>query len=325
VVPAISFRRTLWVSFPDLSRPITVCEPPRQLDPTPCLDAGDVQLDGSLTYRDRDGLHRFVESLGSPEALALARARRPLRPAIRVAGRQVGTLELLVRFERPKDAVFAAASGKGPALHVAIEYVAGSPIVFTVSSPGNRQARAIVEEGDLPMFHIISRGASGHDGTSGSDGWDGLAGIDGSSASCPSLSGSDGASGGSAGDGSRGEDGAEGEDGGDIDVEVECGAADCPPAILGSLRTVVVSEGGPGGSGGRGGKGGRGGRGGSGGSGTSCTDDGGGSSSLVGGMAGMNGRDGATGANGSDGTAGRPGIIRFVVTHRSHGMIAPGG
>jgi hypothetical protein len=313
VLPELSLRGALWVQVPGVSRPITLCRPPRALDPAPCVAPEDVRIESPLVYLDRGGAFHFLERIRPQQATALARAGRTLALPIGVGGQRLPSLEWPLRFERPENLVLTGASGAGPDLDVKVERAEAARFAFTVVGNG-AEYRAVLEGADLHAFRVVSRGAPGRSGSNGSNGMDGWPGTDGSSASCPSMSGTDGGRGGDGGNGGNGEDGGNGGDGGNIVVHVDCGATPCAPAELEALRRIVASEGGPGGAGGWGGSGGRGGRGGSGGAGTTCIDNGTGtSSSLSGGTSGSSGSDGANGFAGSSGAAGKPGQIRFSV------------
>jgi hypothetical protein len=316
VLPELSLKDALWVTVARLSRPVTLCRSPRTLDPSPCIGGDDVKIDSPLAYLDRGDAFHFVDHIGAADAAALAHAGHALALPVSVGGRRVLSFEWPLWFQRPENLILSATSGRGPDLKVTVDNTDPSRFSFTVSG-ARAPYRAVVDKADLPAFRLVSRGAAGQAGAIGTSGMDGSAGLDGSSASCPSMSGSDGGRGGDGGSGGPGGDGGPGGKGGDIQVQIDCGVAGCPPEVLDSLRRIIASEGGSGGPGGSGGSGGRGGRGGSGGSGTSCFDSAGGSStSLGGGNSGMSGSDGANGSSGADGSPGRPGQVGFSVAHR---------
>jgi len=311
VVPALSFVGVLWVEVEGLSRPVTICGSPRAFDPTPCIDPGEVTIDNPFAIAGRDGTFHVRDRAGEAETMAATKLKRWLALPIEVGGRRLASFGWPVRFERPADLVFSPAAGRGPDLKVMISRLDSALLAFTVSD-GELTYRAIVDDSDLPGFHVISRGAPGGPGRSGFDGSDGSSGLDGSDASCPATSGSDGSRGGDGGDGDDGGAGSDGGDGGDIQVDLHCGAQACGPVMVDLLRRAMVSRGGAGGAGGAGGRGGRGGRGGMGGRGTTCIDPATGESrSFSGGSDGTNGRDGSPGAAGRAGASGRPGQVRL--------------
>ncbi len=314
VLPELSLVGTLWVEVTGLSRPITLCQAPKMLDPSPCIGADDVKVDNPLAYLDQGGAFHLVDHITAADVVSLARAGQFFHLPISVGGSRLLSLDWWLHFEQPQGLLFVAgALGSGPNLTVAIDHTDPARFSFSVSRAG-ADYRAVVEKADLAAFRVVSRGAAGFSGSTGMTGSDGSPGIDGAGASCPSTAGGDGSRGGDGSNGGPGGDGGLGGNGGDIQVQVDCGATGCSPQVLDSLQGIIVSEGGPGGPGGPGGRGGRGGRGGSGGSGTSCIDNSGGSvSSLGAGSSGMDGNDGSSGISGGDGPPGRPGQIRFSV------------
>jgi len=316
VLPEPSLVGALSVDVAGVSRPVTICQPPAVLDPSPCIGADDVKIGSPFAALDGEGALHFLDHFSAREAVGLARGGNSFALRASVGGRPLLSYDWPLWFERPANLVLSGAFSDGPDLKVAVDHTAPSRLSFTVSGDG-AEYHAVVEKPDLPAFRIVSRGAAGRDGSRGSDGSDGHSGLDGSSASCPFSDGDDGGRGGDGGDGRRGGDGGNGRDGGDIQVEVDCGTRGCGPEVVASLRTVIVSEGGPGGSGGVGGKGGRGGRGGSGGSGTTCTDPNGSTKSLSGGSSGMSGHDGHDGWRGSDGFRGHAGKVQFSFVRTS--------
>jgi hypothetical protein len=309
VVPELPLRGVLWVEVAGLSEPITLCQPPRMLDPSPCIAPEDVRIESPLATLDAAGSFRFVDGVSERDAAGLARAGRTVALPVSVGGHPLLSLEWPLRFERPASLILTGPDGQGPNLKVTVDHGDPARFSFTVSGDG-AERRAVVEAADLLGFRIVSRGGPGAAGTPGTNGFDGTSGLDGTSASCPSSAGGDGTRGGDGGSGGPGWSGGPGGDGGNIQVEVDCGTRGCPPGDLDLLRKIVTSEGGPGGSGGPGGRGGRGGRGGSG---TTCTNSNGASSSLAGGAPGMTGSDGFDGPSGRAGAPGKPGPVRFAV------------
>jgi hypothetical protein len=312
VLPELSFRGALWVDVSGISRPVTLCQPPRMLDPSPCIAPEDVAIDNPLAYLDRGGAFHFVDRINAPATLALARAGHAFALPISVGGRRVASQQWPLAFQRPENLILSRESADGPDLTVTIERADASRFALSVTGGGASHV-AILEAEDLPAFRVVSRGATGTSGSDGMNGMDGSNGFDGSSAGCPSSGGGDGSRGGDGSNGTDGGDGGPGRNGGNIQVEVDCGRMTCTARDLAALRAVFASEGGPGGAGGKGGRAGRGGRGGAGGAGTSCSDSDGTGSSLSGGSAGMNGSDGHNGGDGHDGSPGKPGQVRFSV------------
>jgi hypothetical protein len=312
VLPELSLRGALWVDVSGISHPITLCAPPRMLDPSPCIAAEDVTIDNPLVYRDRGGAFHFVDRINAEATLALARAGHAFTVPISVGGRRVVSQQGPLAFQRPDNLILSRPAGDGPDLTVTIDRIDASRFAFSVTGVGTSHL-AVLEMEDLPAFRIVSRGAIGASGSDGLNGIDGSNGFDGSSASCPSSGGSDGSRGSDGSAGGDGGDGGPGGNGGNIQILVDCGRITCAARDLAALRAVFASEGGPGGSGGKGGRGGRGGRGGAGGASTICSDTDGASKFVSGGNAGMNGSDGRNGWDGHDGSPGKPGQVRLGV------------
>lgn len=303
VLPEVSFRRALWAKLQKLSRPVSVCEHWKNLDPSPCIAAEDVSLDNPVAYRGSGGDFHFKDEIGVREIVALAKNDKFVLP-VKIGGRPAASLDWGLSYEKPDDLAFDGPSsgGVGPSLRVRVERPTATRFVFSVTAPQGTYT-AVVEASNIHDFHVVSRGAPGLPGATGNKGSPGTAG-----AEC-----SDGERG---GDGGPGSDGERGGDGGEIVVDGTCASASCPDTVE-LLRTIILSVGGLGGPGGAGGAGGPGGPGGSSRSpsthinsyGESVTDDPGCSS-------GSNGGAGAPGASGSPGRAGRPGKVtfRFVPT-----------
>ncbi|MEA2697243.1 MAG: hypothetical protein QOI66_1514, partial [Myxococcales bacterium] len=291
VLPASPLRDAIRVELEGISRPVTVCAPPKELDPSPCLQPQDVALDSAVAFMDGNGLMRFRDGIRAGELIALAGAERLTVP-VTAAGKPVATLDWPLRFESPKDLTFAATAARPDDWHlrVRLERSNAGRLIYAVTQ-ADRQSIVVVESADAGAFHVISQGARGRDGSDGAPGSDGRSGQSGWSASCPSSSGSDGERGSDGSDGGPGGDGGDGSNGGNILIEVACGEGTC--LDLSALAAkAIVSRGGAGGHGGQGGRGGSGGRGGAGGSGTTCTDSEGNTSSLSGGFDGTSGFDG---------------------------------
>jgi hypothetical protein len=313
VLPELTLRGRLWVTVDGISQPVTICAPVSQLDPSPCVPASAVAITSPIIERRRDGTSHLREQLSAQAARDVARSGASVGLPIWVAGKQLATLALPLRFERPGDLVWSSGgfAGVGPQIAARVDATAPGRLILTVARE-HGDALVVLERGDAAGFHVVSRGGPGWRGTTGSSGMDGTSGSDGSSASCPSFSGGDGGRGGDGSSGGRGGNGGPGGPGGDIQVELLCTAqgADCDQ-VERLVRQMMLSQGGPGGAGGAGGSGGRGGRGGRGGSGTTCTNDDS-STSLSGGSDGPSGSDGAQGSDGASGAPGAPGRVELV-------------
>ena len=68
LLPELSFRGALQIELSGIARPVTLCGPPQELDPTPCVPAMDLALQNPLAYMDRDGAFHFVEHGHAPDA-----------------------------------------------------------------------------------------------------------------------------------------------------------------------------------------------------------------------------------------------------------------
>jgi hypothetical protein len=313
VLPQLSLRGALRFELEGIDGAVTLCDPPEELNPSPCVPVGVVRLDSPLAYLEADGSVRFVEHLMAREALTLATSGERLVVPVTVSGQRLTVLEWGLRFETPDDLVLGGGvNGRaGPDLRVRVQPLAGGRLSYDVSR-GVREYVAIVERDQVNLFQVISQGGDGQRGLDGSSGRDGFSGLAGSSAVCPSLQ---------AGDGRRGEDGSPGEDGGaggsggsggDVLVEVVTGGAPADE-LLALLRRTVRSRGGSGGSGGFGGSGGRGGAGGSGGLGATCVDFEGKVTFLSAGSQGLSGTDGRRGFPGTPGSNGQAGRVTVHV------------
>jgi hypothetical protein len=300
VLPEVSLRGALLAKLQSISRPVSVCEHKRNLDPSPCIAAEDVSLDNPVAYRTSGGDFHFKDDVGLGEIVALARNSKFVLP-VRIGGRAAVSLDWGLSYERPEDLAFDGTSsgGVGPRLKVRVERPTATRFVFSVSAPQGTYA-AVVEASNIHDFHVVSRGTPGLPGATGNPGNPGAAGSE-----C-----SDGERG---SDGGPGWDGGRGGDGGEIAVELACGGASCSDTVD-LLQQIILSVGGLGGAGGSGGAGGPGGPGGSGRSpathinsyGESVTDD-------PGCSAGAKGSSGASGNSGSPGRPGRPGRMTFKV------------
>jgi hypothetical protein len=306
VVPEVTLRGFLQVEMTGVSRPVTLCGPTKDLDPTPCLDASALAIDNRLVSVDRDGGLVFVDDVRLPDLLPLALAPE-LTVSIAAAGRPLGALHLGAWFEKPADMPFPG----GPNLVIDVDAGSERRLVYTISGQGFSYT-AVVERADVPSFHIESRGGAGMPGPDGPRGADGAPGLPGTPAACPSYPAGPGGRGGDGLPGIPGGFGGPGGRGGDITIRLSCGGQPCGQ-VADQLRQAIVSIGGPGGPGGHGGEGGHGGNGGLGGSGVDCptrNQDGTQTSvSLSSGQNGQNGQDGGRGFDGQPGPSGPPGQV----------------
>jgi hypothetical protein len=311
VLPQFALRGRLHIELEGIGHPVTLCAPPQEFDPSPCVSAHDIRVESPLMFADADGTLHFVEHLSAREAAALAGRDRRLSLPISLGGQPLVTLDWDLQFETPADLVLTERGGAGQNVHVRVDVLNTNRLGYLVTVDDHRYS-AIVERSKVEGFHVISRGNDGIRGFDGTAGSDGSAGSPGTSASCPSSAGSNGGGGGDGGAGQAGGTGASGGDGGSIILEVSTQGANAN-ALLALLRGAMLSEGGTGGAGGSGGKGGRGGTGGAGGSGTSCTDSEGHVTTLSGGSSGLSGNDGSSGSDGSRGQSGRAGSVTVRV------------
>src|SRR5262249_33743788 len=72
VLPEVNLRGALTVELRGISRPVTLCRPAKDLDPSPCLVASDVKLENPMAYLDQDGAFHFVEHVAAHDAINLA-------------------------------------------------------------------------------------------------------------------------------------------------------------------------------------------------------------------------------------------------------------
>jgi hypothetical protein len=302
-------RGSLRVALAGMPRPVTLCAPPEDLDPSPCLSPAEVRVGNPRVMLGRTGVLHFLDGLTGREMVQLARASTTFSVPVSVGGVAAEPLVWPLQFEAPRPLVLEG--GDGPAVNVRVERTLAGRVVYRVDD--RRQTRwVVVEPAHAAQFQIVSAGSTGFSGTSGSSGSDGSTGSSGSSASCPSSAGGDGGPGGDGSSGGDGSPGGRGGRGGDIHVEVICNPDSCRELMALVARTVE-SRGGRGGPGGSGGSGGRGGSGGSGGSGTTCWDNDGSLYSLSGGSSGRSGSDGSSGSSGPPGPDGEPGRVTIVV------------
>jgi hypothetical protein len=306
VLPQPSVRGMLHVALDGIDQPVTVCAPPEELDPSPCVPVTEVRLESRFVHLDMDGTLRFVEQLNAPDAMSVAASARRLIVPVSVGGKPLVDLDWELEFETPKDLVFDA----GLDLHVRIDVMSTNRLGYAVAN-GDELYEGVVERSRAGSFRVISRGDDGANGSDGSPGHDGAPGSSGISATCPSTPGTDGARGQDGSAGQDGENGRPGGRGGNIVVDVMHGANSA--ALVALLQGSIRSEGGSGGTAGSGGAGGHGGAGGSGGSGATCTDNEGRVTTLSGGSSGPSGSDGHRGSSGWRGANGDPGQVTLRV------------
>ena len=300
VLPELSFRGALWAKLQSISRPVSLCEHKRDLDPSPCIAPADVAIDNPFAYLDKGGAFHFRDNVRLGEVIPLAKNRNFLLP-VRIGGQAAVSLDWGLSYQRPDDLVFNGTGwgGAGPRLKVRVERPTATRFVFSASTAQGTYA-AVVEASNIHDFHVVSRGTQGYPGMTGYSGSPGMPGFE-----C--------GDGGPGGDGGGGGDGGAGGDGGEIIVEVACGAAQCPETVA-LLQPIIFSVGGRGGVGGSGGAGGSGGLGGSGRSPTTHIDsDGRSVTDDPGCSPGASGRSGSDGPGGSSGAPGRPGKVTFSI------------
>jgi hypothetical protein len=313
VLPELRLRGAFTVELAGISRPVTLCGPKKELDPTPCIASEEVKLGNPTAYLDTDGAFHFVEHVKEEQAVVLVQGGGSFLIPVAVGNKQLMTIKWGLTFERPEDLIFSGESpgAQGPEVGIVVDARDPRRVIYTVT-PGESPYLAVVENRDVGGYHAGSRGAQGYTGRSGYPGRDGSSGSSGQSASCPSSPASSGGPGGDGSDGGPGGPGGPGGHGGDVVATLYCGGRPCDE-LAGMVRANIFSQGGQGGFGGQGGRGGSGGYGGSGGSGTSCSDGNGGSYSLASGSQGPRGRDGAPGMDGPPGMPGRNGRVRLRV------------
>jgi hypothetical protein len=295
VLPALTLRRNLWAELQQVSRPVTVCSPKRELDPTPCIEKTEVSVDNPFAYLDKGATFHFRDDIAESDIVPWA-AQSEFALPIAISKQPSVTVHWGLSFERPEALDFSGPIGsRGPDLDVHVTLSGANRYVFDVNGKS-----AVVEAADLPSFHVASRGGAGETGTSGTDGSTG-------------SSGSECSDGGPGGSGGNGGDGGGGGDGGDVRLTIACGGRACDIA---TIERVVFSAGGIGGSGGAGGRGGAGGSGGSGRSARTHTDENGNTiTDDPGCSAGSSGPSGSDGASGADGMPGNAGHVSVVVEH----------
>ena len=246
ILPELRLRNALMVEVSGVSRPVTICAPKKELDPTPCIDAASVRIGNPVAYLDKGGVFRFVDRISMRDAVALTSLRDRFELPIDVAGKPLASFVWPFHYERPASVVLggAVSGSDGPHLLVKIDHRDPSRYVFDVET-GKGGYLAVVEAYDAKAFVVASRGAQGFGGSAGSSGSSG-------------SSGGECSNGGDGGPGGPGGDGGPGGNGGDVDVEIACSGESCNDALA-FARTNVASLGGLGGSGGPGGSGGSGG------------------------------------------------------------------
>jgi hypothetical protein len=311
VLPEVNLRGALQIQLKGISRPVTLCGPPKELDPSPCVVATDVKLNNPVAYLDKDGTFHFAEHVTQRDAINLAQKGDRFLLPVAVAGKTLLSIDWGLHYEKPEDLLFGGAGPgtDGPNLSVVVDHRDPNRFIYNVNN-GQRVYLAAVEAEDAQHFHVITHGERGPTGYTGRHGRPGIPGVSGQSASCPSTPATAGSPGTDGTDGGPGGPGGQGGDGGNIGVQVSCGGVRCDDAMA-LLHTTIQSIAGAAGFGGPGGRGGMGGSGGRGGSGTSCSDGAGGNYSLPAAPSGANGRDGLPGPDGVPGLPGRAGRVGF--------------
>jgi hypothetical protein len=169
VLPPLSMRGALQVNVDGVSRPVTVCEPSRALDPSPCIDPKDVALGSQALYPERSRF-RFVEHMPLAGAITLAKPHDLVVP-VAVGGQSLASFTLALRFETPTPLVYRSlgASEKGPRLLVDVDH--RDPLRYLYSVRGGDIPRIAVTEADATAgFHIVSKGGTGEAGAPGATG-----------------------------------------------------------------------------------------------------------------------------------------------------------
>ena len=310
VLPELSLRGALQIELAGISRPVTLCGPAKDVDPTPCVAAEEVKLDNPMAYLDQDGAFHFVEHVAMRDAVVLTQGGGNFLLPVSVARHPLLTLNWGLWFEKPENLVLSGGppGDEGPNLGVSVDNRNANRLVYTVGA-GGASYLAVVEMAEAQGFHVVSAGRQGPSGARGQRGYDGRRGSDGQNASCPSTAASPGAPGENGGPGGLAGPGGNGGRGGDITVQVHCGSHPCG-AILDLLRLTVYSQGGAAGFGGSGGAGGTGGSGGRGGSSVTCYANGQ-SYSIAAASDGARGLDGRRGPDGPPGLPAPPGRVGF--------------
>lgn len=313
VLPELSLRGAVRFDLKGISKPVTLCGPAKELDPTPCIDAEQVKLGNPMAFLDADGAFHFTEHVAERDAVVLTQGGAMFLLPVQIGGRTLLTLKWGLWFEKPKQDLVLSGESPGsnaPNLGVSVDNRDPNRLVYAVNVRGGPY-QAVVEMADAEGFHVYSAGAQGYSGQAGQSGYDGQRGYDGQSASCPSSSATGGGPGGNGTDGGPGGPGGPGGNGGDVSVQLLCGGHACD-GVLSLLAQTVQSRAGAGGFAGPGGRGGSGGYGGRGGSGTTCYSDGQ-SYSLSSAPDGPRGHDGYNGPDGPPGPPGRRGRVSYRV------------
>ncbi|MBI5481353.1 MAG: hypothetical protein HY906_21015, partial [Deltaproteobacteria bacterium] len=202
VLPELRLRGALQIRLRGVSLPVTLCGPPRELDPTPCVLASEVKLRNPTAYLDEDGAFHFNEHVTTQHALLLAQGGADFHLPITLAGKVLVDLRWPLWFERPADLVFVGQvpGATGPNLVVGADNRFPPRVIYSVAAGGITYV-VVVESADAAGFHVDSRGSPGYPGEPGNPGHAGARGVDGTGASCPSSPGTSGGAGGSGGPG----------------------------------------------------------------------------------------------------------------------------
>ena len=312
VLPELALRGALQIELTGLPHPVTLCGPPKELDPTPCVPAEELMIENPLAYLNRDGNFHFAEHIRAADVLPLLEHGGNFLLPVNLAGQQLFTIPWTRSFERPKDIVLTGTGpgAPGPNLGVGVDHRNPSRLVYTINT-GSEPYYAVVELVDAGKFHVVSQGNPGVEGVPGAPGFNGRPGRPGRRAQCPSVPGDHGGPGGNGGPGGPGGPGTPGGPGGDLSLSVDCGGQWCND-ILPLLSRSLISRGGSGGPGRPGGPGGLGGPGGPGGGAVSC-GAGGQRYTLPSGHHGHPGLAGPPGPQGLPGPDGPPGRITVQV------------
>ena len=103
VLPELHLRSALRVEVQNFSQPVSLCGPPKSLDPTPCIADSEVELGNPTAYLERGGKFRFVDQITMQDVLNLAQLGDRFVLPIRVGGLPLVSLDWQLYYERPKD------------------------------------------------------------------------------------------------------------------------------------------------------------------------------------------------------------------------------
>lgn len=295
-------REVLRLAVRGLDYPVGVCSDQAKYDPTPCVDAERVRLDGVWT---RQGSRAIAVRQPAADLPALLAEGAPLRIEI---DEIVHDEPLPVRLAPPGPVVFQGSQAEsGPDLEIRIMQP-GDHVLIEIHD-GARTRSVLVEPNELGAFEVVSQGGPGLPGPDGVDGRNGVRGIDGRNAMCPYSQAIVGGVGGDGEAGQPGGRGLRGGSGGEVRVLVLCATEARCAALRALAAERIDARGGVGGPGGKGGAGGSPGTGGRGGRGATCQVGTASPIILPDERAGPAGLAGSRGPDGSEGRTGAPGSV----------------